>query len=161
MTDLPEMQFTVAMIKPDAVQNKCVGEIITSMQWAFTIGDMCWHHWSPADVERFYYELRDRPFFPAFLEFMSSGPMVACTLVGPNAVGRWRQLIGPTDPRKAEPGSLRHLHGDMNGPIMRNAVHGSDSYRNAKREADVIRSLSPGFGDGARRELQRLQLVEK
>ncbi len=155
---MSEPQFTVALIKPDAMCQHNMGAILSVMEHEFVIGDMCHSTWTPYDLSQFYADLRDREFFPSFLEFMSSAPMLACTLVGPNAVNKWRRLIGATNPSLAAQGTLRHRYGNMNGPIMHNAVHGSDSYLSAQAEVSVIRRLfHNNFGAGAHAELRRLQ----
>jgi nucleoside-diphosphate kinase len=122
----PPGTLTVAIIKPDAVKDGQVGKIL-DLAWT------CWGlvpwgmkmEWLPADAwKRFYAEHKGKPFFDELIEFMSSGPSVFIVFKGENAVASWRQLMGATDPRKAQPNTIRRLFG-TGGP--RNAVHGSDS----------------------------------
>jgi len=158
-------QITLALIKPDAVLSGCAGQLITEMEQNFTIGEMHGCKW-PADLVReFYSEHKDRPFFLDLIAFMVSGPIIAVSLVGDDAVARWRTLMGATDPKAADPGTIRQRFGSKDKPIMYNAVHGSDSEKSALREIDVIRFAQvathrhnrparvlyplPVFGDGA------------
>jgi nucleoside-diphosphate kinase len=83
------------------------------------------------EAERFYQVHRERPFFAGLTQFMSSGPIVAVVLEGPGAIGRVRQLMGATDPAKADTGTIRK---DLAGNVQENAVHGSDSPASAAYE---------------------------
>ena len=81
-------------------------------------------HLSMREAEGFYHVHRERPFFPSLTDFMSSGPAVVLALQAPDAIKRWRDVMGPTDPAKAGPGTLRREFGTS---IERNATHGSDA----------------------------------
>jgi nucleoside-diphosphate kinase len=86
---------------------------------------------SVPQAQGFYAVHRERPFFKDLVEFMTSGPVVAAVLEGPGAIARWRVLMGPTDSRKAAPGTIR---GDFGSDIERNACHGSDAPETARVE---------------------------
>lgn len=144
---------TFAIIKPDAVERGYHPDIISDMHPRFEIADMLMTTWSPALASEFYREHSDKPFFKDLVEFMSSGPLICLVLTGDNAVSRWRALIGPTDPARAAPGTLRERYGRKGWPIMYNAVHGSDSVERAEREihwmASAISGL-PRFGTSSK-----------
>lgn len=135
------METTFALIKPDAVAAGHAGEILSIMERNFLVGDVLTTLWSLNQVKRFYFKHEGRPYFGDLLSFMSSGPMYAMTLTAPGAVKKWRELIGETDPKVASPGSIRGRFGDKYGPIMRNAVHGSDSVAAAREEISLVDSL--------------------
>lgn len=119
------VERTLAIIKPDAVQKGVIGEIISRYERAGLIPvAIKMIHMSRAVAEGFYAVHKTRPFFDSLCTFMSSGPSVVLVLQGDNAIKKNRQLMGATDPAKAEPGTIRHTHGTN---IERNAVHGSDS----------------------------------
>jgi nucleoside-diphosphate kinase len=123
---------TLGLIKPDAVEAGLMGRILSDIEAAgFRIAAMKMFRLSRAQVEAFYAVHRERPFFASLVEFMTSGPVVAFVIEGENAVERYRQLMGATDPAKAEPNTLRARYAQN---IERNAVHGSDSPTSARRE---------------------------
>jgi nucleoside-diphosphate kinase len=123
---------TLGLIKPDAVEAGLVGRILSDIEAAgFRIAAMKMLRLSRAQAEAFYAVHRERPFFASLVEFMTSGPVVAFVIEGENAVERYRQLMGATDPSKAEPNTLRARYAQN---IERNAVHGSDSPTSARRE---------------------------
>ncbi|HKK43057.1 MAG TPA: nucleoside-diphosphate kinase, partial [Bacteroidales bacterium] len=93
-------------------------------------------------AEKFYEVHKDKPFFESLVEFMTSGPVVVMILKHNNAVEEFRKLIGSTDPAKAEPGTIRKLYAVS---VQMNAVHGSDSPENARREADFFFSGTERF----------------
>ncbi|HHI68709.1 MAG TPA: nucleoside-diphosphate kinase [Planctomycetes bacterium] len=125
-------ETTLAIVKPDAVASKLVGEILSRIEAAgLEIAALRMERLSHARARNFYYVHRGKPFFESLVEFMTSGPVVLLALRGENAVARWRQLMGPTDPRKAPKGTIR---GDLGTSIEKNAVHGSDSVENASTE---------------------------
>lgn len=142
------METTFALIKPDAVAAGHAGEILSIMERSFLVGDVLATTWTLDQVKRFYAKHAERPYFNDLVAFMSSGPMYAVTLTAPGAVKKWREIIGETDPKMASPGSIRGRFGDKQGPIMRNAVHGSDSVAAAREEIGFICSvgLSDEFG---------------
>ncbi|MBI2561613.1 MAG: nucleoside-diphosphate kinase [candidate division NC10 bacterium] len=123
------MERTLVMVKPDAVRRKQVGEVIRRFETAgLTIRALRMVCLDRRDAEGFYQVHRERPFFASLTQFMSSGPMVAMVLEGPEAISRVRQLMGATDPAKAEPGTIRR---DLATSIEQNVVHGSDSAESA------------------------------
>jgi nucleoside-diphosphate kinase len=126
------MERTFAIIKPDAVERRLTGPIIQRIEDAgFQIRAMRRLHLSQADAEGFYAVHRQRPFFSALTAFMSSGPVVVLALEAPDAIRKWRTLMGATDPAKADEGTLRKAYGTS---IERNATHGSDAPETAAVE---------------------------
>jgi nucleoside-diphosphate kinase len=126
------MERTFAIIKPDAVRQKVSGQILARIEEAgFTVRAMRMVHLSKAEAEGFYDVHRERPFFGGLTSFMSSGPCVVLCLEAPNAIRKWRDLMGATDPAKAEAGTLRKQFG---ASIDNNATHGSDAPETAAFE---------------------------
>jgi nucleoside-diphosphate kinase len=126
------MERTFAIIKPDAVAAGNAGRIIARiLTEGFTIRAMRTERLSRAEAEGFYDVHRERPFFAALTEFMASGPIVVLALEAPDAIRRWRDVMGPTDPAKAGEGTLRREFGTS---IERNATHGSDAPETAAFE---------------------------
>jgi nucleoside-diphosphate kinase len=102
------MERTFAIIKPDAVRKQVSGQILSRIEAAgFTVRAMRMIHMSKAEAEGFYYVHRERPFFGGLTDFMSSGPCIVLCLEAPDAIRKWRDLMGATDPAKAAAGSLR------------------------------------------------------
>jgi nucleoside-diphosphate kinase len=123
---------TLAIIKPDAVERRLVGRIIQRIEESgFQIRAMKRVHLSKRDAEGFYAVHRERPFFSSLTSFMSSGPAVVMVLEAPEAIKKWRTLMGATDPAKADPGTLRK---EFAQSIERNATHGSDAPETAAFE---------------------------
>jgi nucleoside-diphosphate kinase len=119
------MDLTLAIIKPDAVAARHAGRIIQRMQDdGFQIRAMKLVHLTRPQAEGFYAVHRQRPFFAGLTAFMSSGPAVVLALEAPDAIKKWRTLMGATDPAKADPGTIRKEFGTS---IERNATHGSDA----------------------------------
>jgi nucleoside-diphosphate kinase len=119
------MERTFAIIKPDAVERRLVGKILARIEDSgFTIRGMRMHHLTKKEAQGFYAVHRERPFFGGLTDFMSSGPVVLLALEAPEAIGKWRTLMGATDPAKADAGTLRKEFGTN---IERNATHGSDA----------------------------------
>jgi nucleoside-diphosphate kinase len=119
------MERTFAIIKPDAVEGRLVGKILARIEEAgFTIRAMRMQHLTKKEAEGFYAVHRERPFFGSLTGFMSSGQVVVLALEAPDAIRKWRTLMGATDPAKADAGSLRKEFGSS---IERNATHGSDA----------------------------------
>ena len=120
---------TLAIIKPDAVEKQVIGDIIQRYEKAglypLAIRML---KLSKATAEGFYAVHRERPFFNDLTTYMSSGPVVVLVLEGDAAIKRHRDLMGATDPKKAEAGTIRAAHG---ASIEANAVHGSDSSETA------------------------------
>jgi len=126
------MERTFAIIKPDAVERKLAGKILARVEEAgFVVRAMRLHHLTKREAESFYAVHRARPFFGGLTDFMSSGPCVLLALEAPDAIKRWRGLMGATDPAKAEAGTLRR---DFGSSIERNATHGSDAPETAAFE---------------------------
>jgi nucleoside-diphosphate kinase len=116
---------TLAIIKPDAVQRRLAGRIIQRIEDAgFQIRAIRRIHLSKPEAEGFYAVHRERPFFGSLTAFMSSGPAIVLVLEAPDAIRKWRGLMGATDPAKADPGTLRKEFAES---IERNATHGSDA----------------------------------
>jgi nucleoside-diphosphate kinase len=126
------MPRTQAIIKPDAVANKNTGGIITRIeQEGFRIVGMRLVNLSRHDAEGFYEVHRDKPFFGDLTAFMSSGPVTVLCLEAPDAIPKWRGVMGATNPENADEGTLRKLFATN---IGRNAVHGSDAPETAAVE---------------------------
>ena len=126
------MLTTFAIIKPDAVKAGHTGAIIARIEQAgFRIVGMRLQHLSQKDAEGFYAVHSARPFFGELTAFMSSGPAVVMALQAPDAIKKWRDLMGATDPAKADAGTLRKEFGTS---IGNNATHGSDAPETAAFE---------------------------
>ncbi|MDT4954896.1 MAG: nucleoside-diphosphate kinase [Acidobacteriota bacterium] len=124
--------LTFGIIKPDAVRGSKTGAIIQRItDDGFNLRAMKLIHMTLEEAEGFYDVHRERPFFPELTQFMSSGPCVVMALEREGAVKAWRDLMGATDPSKADAGTLRKEFG---GSLGENAVHGSDSEENAAIE---------------------------
>ena len=116
------MERTFAIIKPDAVTARKAGRILARIEDAgFAIRAMRFTHLTKAEAEGFYAVHRARPFFAALTAFMSSGPCIVMALEAPDAIKKWRALMGATDPAKADAGTLRKEFG---ASIEHNATHG-------------------------------------
>lgn len=123
---------TLAIVKPDAVKKNAIGDIITRYEKAgLRPVAMRLMHMSKTTAQGFYAVHKTRPFFDSLCTFMSSGPCVVLVLEGDNAIKKNRELMGATDPAKAEHGTIRAAHG---ANIEFNAVHGSDAAETAKFE---------------------------
>ena len=134
---------TFTMIKPDAVENGHIGGILDKINAAgFRIVAMKMTRLSTQKAGEFYAVHSERPFYGELVEFMSSGPITAAILEKDNAVEDFRKLIGATDPKKAEPGTIRNLFAKS---IEANAVHGSDSDENAEIEGSFFFSKLERF----------------
>jgi len=126
------MEKTLAIIKPDAVKKKLTGIIIKRIEEeGFDIIELKMTRLNKEEAEGFYAVHKDKPFFNSLTDFMSSGKIVLMVLERENAIEKWRQVMGVTDPALAEPGTLRHKHGFS---IERNATHGSDAPETAEWE---------------------------
>jgi nucleoside-diphosphate kinase len=126
------VERTLSIIKPDAVAKNVIGKIISRFEDAgLHIAAAKLIQLSEAQAEGFYAEHKDRPFFPSLVSFMTSGPVVVQVLIGDNAIARNRELMGATNPKAAQPGTIR---ADFADSIDANAVHGSDSPASAERE---------------------------
>lgn len=126
------LERTLSIIKPDAVANNVIGAIYDRFERAgLKIIAARMIHLSRKEAEIFYALHRTQPFFDALVDFMISGPVMIQVLEGEEAIAKNRQLMGATDPKKAEPGTIR---ADFADHIDANAVHGSDSLENAQAE---------------------------
>jgi nucleoside-diphosphate kinase len=126
------LERTLSIIKPDAVKKNVVGQIVARFEKAgLCVVAARMKHLSRAEAEGFYAVHRQRPFFRDLVEFMISGPVLIQVLEGDNAIAKNRELMGATDPKKAEKGTIR---ADFAQSIDANAVHGSDSAENARTE---------------------------
>jgi nucleoside-diphosphate kinase len=125
-------QQTLSIIKPDAVAANHIGEVIARFEKAgLNIAAIKMVSLSKEKAQEFYAVHKDRPFFADLTEFVSSGPVVAIVLEGDNAIAKNREIMGATDFKKANPGTLR---ADFAQSVTKNAVHGSDSPETAKEE---------------------------
>lgn len=126
------MERTLSIIKPDAVKKGVVGKILDRFESnGLRICAVKKLRLSEAEAGNFYAVHKERPFFRDLVAFMTSGPVVVSVLEGENAVAKNRELMGATDPKKADKGTIR---ADFAESIDANAVHGSDSLENAKNE---------------------------
>jgi nucleoside-diphosphate kinase len=123
---------TFSIIKPNAMKKNCLGDIISMFESnGLKIAAAKIAILSKSKAEEFYAEHKARPFFGELVSFMTSGPVMLMCLSGENAVLKNREIMGATDPKKANPGTIRFKFGDSMGE---NAVHGSDSLTSAERE---------------------------
>jgi nucleoside-diphosphate kinase len=126
------MERTLAIIKPDAVENRHVGRIVSRIEEeGFRIVALRLRRMTRDEAEGFYAVHRARPFFASLTAYMSSGPVVTLVLEREGAIAHWRAVMGATDPAKAESGTIR---AEMGESIERNAVHGSDAPETAAVE---------------------------
>lgn len=126
------MQRTLSIIKPDGVKKGLVGEVIRRFEKeGIRIVAMRMFRLTRGEAEGFYAVHRDRPFFGSLTEFMSSGPVIALVLEGEDVISRNRMLMGATDPKKADKGTIR---ADFAHNVEQNIVHGSDAPETAETE---------------------------
>jgi nucleoside-diphosphate kinase len=138
------LERTLSIIKPDAVKKNVVGQILGRFEKAgLRIVAARMMHLSRAEAEGFYAVHRQRPFFKDLVEFMISGPVLVQVLEGENAIAKNRELMGATDPKKADKGTIR---ADFADSIDANAVHGSDSAENARTEVAYFFPACEVFG---------------
>jgi nucleoside-diphosphate kinase len=129
-------ESTLLIVKPDAVRRGLIGEVLRRVEAkGLSISDMRMMTIEPALADEHYAEHREKPFFGELVGFITSGPVVVARLQGEGAIDVWRTLIGPTDPAKAPPGTIR---GDFGTIITENLVHGSDSAASAERELSLF-----------------------
>jgi nucleoside-diphosphate kinase len=123
---------TFFIVKPDAVRARALGKVIAMIEasgLAIVAGRI--RHLTTDDAQRFYAVHRERPFFGDLVKFMTSGPVFVGVLEGENAIKRWRDLMGPTDSKKAPKGTVR---GEFGTDVEQNATHGSDAAETARAE---------------------------
>jgi nucleoside-diphosphate kinase len=126
------IEQTLAIVKPDGVARNLVGEVVRRIEaGGLKIKALKMVHLSKAQAEGFYAVHRDKPFFASLTTFMSEGPVVLMILGGDDAIRRWRDLMGATDPAKAAAGTIRK---DFGQSIERNTTHGSDAPETAAFE---------------------------
>ena len=126
------MERTLILVKVDGVQRRLVGKILSRFEAKGSkIAGLKFRQFAREVIEEHYGEHRDKPFFPNVVGFMTSGPVCAIVLEGPEAVSVCRKLIGQTQSREADPGTIR---GDLGIARQFNLVHGSDSTESAERE---------------------------
>ncbi len=127
------MERTLAIVKPDAVRRGLTGDILKRIEASgLTVVAMRKIQLSRADAEKFYDVHKARPFFSGLCDYMTSGPVVLAVLQGDKAISRWRQLMGATDPKKADAGTIRK---DFGIDVEQNATHGSDAPETAAQES--------------------------
>lgn len=130
------VERTLSIVKPDAVARNLIGEIYRRFeQGGLKIVAARMLHLSRERAESFYAVHKERPFFTDLVEFMSSGPVMVQVLEGENAIARNRELMGATDPKEADPGTIR---ADFAKSIDANVVHGSDAADTAKQEIEFF-----------------------
>jgi nucleoside-diphosphate kinase len=130
------IERTLSIIKPDAVSKNAIGAIIARFeQKGLRIAAAKMMHLSQTQAEQFYAAHKERPFFQALVNFMSSGPVLVQVLEGENAIALNRQIMGATNPKDAAAGTIR---ADFADSIDHNAVHGSDSEETAKQEINFF-----------------------
>lgn len=130
------IEKSLVIVKPDGVRKKVIGEIISRFEKEnLDIEKLKMLKIDEELAYRHYKDHKDKSFFDILIEYITSGPVVAMVISGENAIARVRELIGPTDPRKAEKGTIR---GDFGDDITINVIHGSDSTDNARREIELF-----------------------
>lgn len=123
---------TLSIIKPDGVQKNLIGEVYRRFEQAgLKIVAARMLHLTTAQAEAFYAVHRERPFYKDLVSYMTTGPVIAQVLEGDNAVEAHRKIMGATDPKKADPGTIRR---DFAASIEENVVHGSDAVETARQE---------------------------
>ncbi len=130
------LESTLLIVKPDGVARGLVGEVLRRVEAkGLRVADLRQMTIDRSLAEEHYDEHRDKPFFDELVGFITSGPVVVGRLEGEGAIAVWRQLMGPTDPAAAPPGTIR---GDYGLVITQNIVHGSDSTDSAERELKLF-----------------------
>ena len=133
---MPDTQRTFVMVKPDGVRRRVIGEVVSRIEAkGYDILEMKLFTIDDALAKKHYAEHVDKPFFGELVQFITSGPVVAMVVEGPDAVSGMRQVMGATNPIDAAPGSIR---GDLASVIGENIVHGSDSPESAEREVNLF-----------------------
>lgn len=126
------LERTLSIVKPDGVKRNLIGEVYRRFEQAgLRIVAARMLHLAQSDAEGFYAVHRERPFFRDLVRYMTSGPVIVQVLEGDNAVAKNREIMGATDPKKADKGTIR---ADLAESIEANTVHGSDSAENAATE---------------------------
>lgn len=126
------MERTLAIIKPDAVRRGFIGDILKRIEASgLKLRAIRMMRLARSDAEAFYEVHKERPFYGSLCDYMSSGPVVVAVLEGEGAIARWRELMGATDPKKADTGTIRK---DFGIDVEQNASHGSDALETAAHE---------------------------
>jgi nucleoside-diphosphate kinase len=126
------LERTFSIVKPDAVKRNLIGKVLAHIEDAgLKIIGTRMLHLSEGQAKEFYAVHKDRPFYNDLVRYMTSGPVVVNCLEGENAVAKYREIMGATNPAQAAPNTIRKLYAES---IEANAVHGSDSAENAKNE---------------------------
>lgn len=129
------MERTFVMIKPDGIQRRLMGKILQRIEQAgFKIVAMKFLKVSQEMAEKHYEIHKGKPFYEGLIKYITSGPVLAMVVEGENAIERIRQMVGSTDPQKAEPGTIR---GDFAQHIGRNIIHASDGKETAEKEINL------------------------
>lgn len=126
------MERTLAIVKPDAVERHLIGKIVSRIEsGGLRPVAMKMLRLTPEDARRFYIVHKERPFYDSLTRFMSSGPVVVLALEGENAIAKWRDLMGATNPKDAARDTIRN---DFGLDVEKNSTHGSDSPETGKTE---------------------------
>ena len=142
---MAQVQRTLTIVKPDAVAKRVTGQILSRFEEAgLEIVALKKLRLTEEQARGFYAVHKERPFYGELVQFMTSGPVVVGVLEGPDAIAKNRELMGPTDSKEAEPGTIR---GDFGTDIERNAAHGSDAPETARVEIayffNAMETLAP------------------
>ncbi len=135
------VEQTLSIIKPDAVAKNVIGGIYHMLEeYSFRIIAAKMIHLTREQATQFYDEHEDKPFFNGLIDFMTSGPVMIQVLECEGAISRYRKLMGSTNPRDADLGTIRHKYAidDSEIQVQENAVHGSDSIESATREIEFF-----------------------
>lgn len=138
------IQRTLSIIKPDATARNLTGKINALIEdTGLRIVAQKRVKWKQADARKFYEVHKERPFYKDLVKFMTSGPIVIQVLEGNNAISKYRKVMGATNPKEADKGTIRKEFAE---DIERNSVHGSDSPENAKKEIKLCFKASEIVG---------------
>jgi nucleoside-diphosphate kinase len=130
------VETTLLIVKPDGVRRRLIGEVLRRVEEAgLAIDELRMETIARDTAEEHYGEHRDKPFYAELVDFITGGPVVVAKVTGDDAISAWRELMGPTDPADAPPGTIR---GDLATEITENLVHGSDSLESAARELKLF-----------------------
>lgn len=141
------MEQTLSIIKPDGVRRNVVGKIFSKIEAAgLKIASTKMVHLSTAQAKQFYAVHAQRPFYGELVDMMCAAPVIVSVLEGDNAVTKYREIMGATDPKKAAPGTIR---ADLAVSMGENTVHGSDSPENAKIEVNFFFASSEIFNSSS------------
>lgn len=133
---MSELQRTLVIVKPDGVKRRLIGEVVSRIEAkGYDIRELKLFSIDGDLARRHYAEHKEKPFFGELVSFITSGPVVAMVVEGPDVIAAVRMIMGPTNPVEAPPGSIR---GDFASVMTENIVHGSDSPKAAAREVDLF-----------------------